>query len=47
VTLVQRSVQKFAAMLGASGSRWEPNNKARVVLDRNDGITVTELIVQE
>jgi hypothetical protein len=37
-------VQKFAVMLGAGGGHWGPNKTARVVRNRNNGITVAELI---
>ena len=45
-TLLQRSVQRIAVMFGASGGHQEPNNKARVVRDRNDGSNVTEVILR-
>ena len=44
MTLVKRSVQKIAAILGAGGSRCEPNNKARVVHDENNRSIVTKVM---
>ncbi len=43
MTNIQHSVQRSAAILGASGSCWQLINKARVVHDRNDGSIITEV----
>ncbi len=40
------SVQNIAMMLGASGGPWEPSRTARVGCDKNNGSTVTEIIVR-
>ncbi len=40
------SVQKVAMMLGAGGCHWEPSRTARFICDRNNGSTITEIIVR-